>query len=252
MPRLTGFLGRRQRRDEGGVTALVAVLLSGGVLLGMTAYAVDIGTLFAERSQLLNGANAAAMAAAQECTRPGATCGNPGQVQPLLNGNASDGTSRLVSLCGVDRSTHGLGACATTMGAATHCITGPPNNTSYAEVHAGTRMPDGATIYPPAFAAATVPGYHGTDVRTCSRVSWGPPQGPYAAFTVSKCRFDQITGGLASPRSGGVNDPYPATSPLSEVVISLQEGNGSSTCGDFAYLNTTAGGCTTNASYGGT
>jgi hypothetical protein len=249
VPSLTG-LGRRLRDDRGGVTALVAVLFSSGVLLLMTAYAVDIGTLYAERAQLVSGANSAAMAAAQECARPGGACGNPAQAQPLLDGNASDGTSHLVSLCGVDMSTGGLGACPSTAGAS-RCVVDPPSSTSYAEVHSGTRMRDGSFIYPPAFAGAVVPGYTGTEVKACSRVAWGPPQGPYAPFALSMCQFDNITGGMASPTSGGFNDPYPATSPSSVVPINFQEWNGTG-CGGFALLNHPVGTCGTGATYAGT
>jgi hypothetical protein len=252
VPRLTGPVARRLRgHDRGGVMALVAILLSSGALLAATAYAVDIGTLYAERSQLLSGANSAAMAAAQECTRPGGVCGSTAQVQPQLNGNAVDGKSDLDQLCGVDTFASSLGACSATTGAA-QCVAAPPSNTSYAEVHAGTKMPDNDTVYPPSFAGAAVPGYTGTHVRACSRVAWGPPQGPYAPFALSKCQFDIITGGMATPGPKGFSDPYPTPSSAGSVVpIDFQEWNDPPTCGGFAYLNHPPGTCATAVSYGG-
>ena len=88
MPGLTR-LRRRAGGDRGAVTALVAILMSSGVLLGMTAYAVDIGTLYAYRDQALNAANAAALAAAELCNRPGTRCG--GLDDPTDLSFASDG-----------------------------------------------------------------------------------------------------------------------------------------------------------------
>ena len=56
---------RRLKPDEGVVLVLVAGLLV--VLLGMAALAVDLGSLYSERRQLRNGADAAALAIAEDC-----------------------------------------------------------------------------------------------------------------------------------------------------------------------------------------
>lgn len=53
------------RRDEGVVLVLVGVLLI--VLLGLAGMAIDVGALYAERRQLRNGADAAALAIAEDC-----------------------------------------------------------------------------------------------------------------------------------------------------------------------------------------
>ncbi|WP_310077125.1 pilus assembly protein TadG-related protein [Sinomonas atrocyanea] len=52
--------------DEGGATAVMVALLM-VVLLGSAAFAVDFGHIVAERSQLQNGADAAALAVADTC-----------------------------------------------------------------------------------------------------------------------------------------------------------------------------------------
>src|SRR5947208_3628329 len=59
--------GLRRGHDRGAVAGLVAVLLSTGVLLGMAALSVDVGQLYAERRQVQNGADAAALAVAVSC-----------------------------------------------------------------------------------------------------------------------------------------------------------------------------------------
>ncbi len=53
--------------ERGAVSVLVAILMV--VLLGFAALAVDIGVLYAERTQLRNGADAAAIAIAQKCAK---------------------------------------------------------------------------------------------------------------------------------------------------------------------------------------
>lgn len=55
---------RRLTADDGAIAVMVAVLLV--VLLGVAALAVDVGNLYWERRQLQNGADAAALAAAQD------------------------------------------------------------------------------------------------------------------------------------------------------------------------------------------
>ena len=66
--------GLLRGHDEGAVTMIVAVVLAGGVLLGMAALTVDVGLIHAERRELQNGADAGALAVAQQCAvGPGAT-----------------------------------------------------------------------------------------------------------------------------------------------------------------------------------
>ena len=55
---------RGERRDRGAAAVLVTVLLAGGVIMGMLALSVDVGTLMLERRQLQNGADATSLALA--------------------------------------------------------------------------------------------------------------------------------------------------------------------------------------------
>lgn len=60
-------------RERGAVAVISALLLV--VLLGCAAIAVDVGMLYSERAQLQNGADAGAIAIAQDCAANGtATC----------------------------------------------------------------------------------------------------------------------------------------------------------------------------------
>ncbi|WP_181905882.1 TadE/TadG family type IV pilus assembly protein [Microbacterium bovistercoris] len=61
-------------RDERGATAvLVGILLV--PLLGIAALAIDVGALYAERAQLQNGVDGAALAIAAQCAKDESACG---------------------------------------------------------------------------------------------------------------------------------------------------------------------------------
>ena len=83
MRRLTGG-------EDGAVAVITALLMV--FLLGITAIVVDVGLIYAERFQLQNGADAAALAIAQDCAA--ASCSSPGETATRLAGkNANDGVS---------------------------------------------------------------------------------------------------------------------------------------------------------------
>ena len=85
--------------ERGAISVLVAILMV--TLLGFTAVAVDVGMLYAERTQLRNGADAAALAVAQKCARNlnDPDCSTTSALaRSLANGNASDGKANVSSL----------------------------------------------------------------------------------------------------------------------------------------------------------
>jgi Flp pilus assembly protein TadG len=59
-------------REGGAIAVIVAVLMV--ALLGFAALAIDTGQVAAEKAQLQNGADAAALAIAQSCSKTPATC----------------------------------------------------------------------------------------------------------------------------------------------------------------------------------
>jgi len=189
--------GRYRPGDRGAVSALVAVLLSGGVLLGMGAIVVDAGQLYAERQQLLAGADAAAMSAAYSCADSG-TCpaaGTLAAAQQAANQNAADGTSNVSLLCGRVRGT-GFGSCPRPANL-TRCLGSPPDDLNFVQVATSTRTSSGKTVLPPAFAGALLgPSYQGTTVGACSQVSWGAAQQLDDVFPlmISRCAWQKATG----------------------------------------------------------
>lgn len=76
-------------RDERGASAVTAALVM-VVLMGFAALAIDVAVMQAERQQLQTGADAAALAVAQDCA--GTSCGTPEQTaQYFVAANATTG-----------------------------------------------------------------------------------------------------------------------------------------------------------------
>jgi hypothetical protein len=81
--------------ERGVAGVLVALMML--VLIGAGAMAVDVGQIYAERAQLQNGADAAALAVAKTCHESGCTqtAANT-MAQDLANANANDGGSKVL------------------------------------------------------------------------------------------------------------------------------------------------------------
>ena len=98
---------RIRRDDAGAVIVFVALMMV--VLLGMGALVIDVGQLYAERRELQNGADAAALAVAQDCA--GGDCLDEATTaDTYADDNAHDGQAAVDEVCG---SGPGLTACAT-------------------------------------------------------------------------------------------------------------------------------------------
>ncbi|WP_205863341.1 pilus assembly protein TadG-related protein [Planosporangium thailandense] len=266
MRRLSSLLRHRLRTvlagaDRGNIALLVTIVLGGGVLLGAGALSVDVGQLYAEREQLQSGADAAAMAVAQNCIRTPAACGN--QNAPAVsyaNRNAKDGASAVTLICG--RAT-GLAGCPAPTGNRWDCMGAPPPAGPYAEVRTATLQPDGSTLLPPTFAQTLVgnQGYKGARLAACSRVAWGPPlQATGLGVTVSTCDWQRVTGGAPAYLPPGTLPPASA-----EGVLYLHSTSGANTCpagpsgwdapGGFGWLDDPTNTCSStvaaNGTYGG-
>jgi Flp pilus assembly protein TadG len=197
MPRVSVRLFGR-RRDAGGVAVTVGILLSTGVLLGMSALVVDVGQLYVEREELQSAADAAAVAVAVDCLRMReAECGNSSDAERYANLNSSDGASKVQEVCGEDR-LGWLPSCSVpAFRNLTACIGGLPENTrGWVQVSTRTERPtrDASTrfILPPVFAETLSGTNRGTSVGACSRVAWGTPDSTFA-LTVCKNLFDDAT-----------------------------------------------------------
>ena len=156
--------------ERGAVSILVAILLV--VLLGFGAIAVDVSMLYAERTQLRNGADAAALAIAQKCAKNAADpdCSTSSALaRRFANGNANDGLSNIKS---------------TVLDKAARTVT----------VTAGAqekgRTPNEVSLF-----FARVIGMNSTEVNAPSTVVWGSPEKGTTPFpiTVSVCQVRNST-----------------------------------------------------------
>ena len=263
---LLRLLGRDER---GGIAVLVAVLISGGVLLGIGALVIDVGQIYQNRAELQSGAEAAALAVARTCIT--STCSTSVAAQ-YANANASALTGHLADVtqvCGYGGPSAPLVSCPMSTGAMTDCPN-PKPNTNYVDVHTATQTPTG-TVLPPVFARTLLgsSGYPGTTVEACAQAEWGAPTSATTiAFTISACSWYVYTN---NGTSFAAPPPYPPNTvpPMSADHILYEHGSPNSTTGGCPEDNssgadgpgnfgettpTVSGGCTTlinNGTYGG-
>ncbi len=220
------LLGRDER---GGIGVLVAVLIGGGVLLGMGALVIDVGRLYQNRSELQNGADAAALAVAKSCIV--STC-NPGIAPQYATANASQLTGHAAAVnlvCG----SGSLGGCPASTGALVDCPAAPAAGTNYVDVHTSTALANGSTLLPPALARTLLgnSGYSGTNVKACAQAEWGAPAtGNTVAFTISACEWDQATNSGTSFAPPPPYPPNPLPAPSFDQVLKLHTTASSTGC----------------------
>jgi Flp pilus assembly protein TadG len=145
--------------ERGAVAVIVALLMV--VLLGFAALVIDVGMLYAEKAELQNGADAAALGVAQSCAD--GVCGTISTTaSSLASSNARDNFAT-----------------------ATPTVTG---NT--VTVNTTTLNPDGSHALAHFFAP--VLGVDSTEVGATASAAWGSPKaGPaMLPLTFSMCQFD--------------------------------------------------------------
>ena len=161
----------RLRPEDGAVAVFVAILLS-TVLLGMGALVLDVGSLYAERRELQNGADAGALAVAQHCASDPSTCtdGVDERVSHYADANASDNLSDFD-------------------------VTDP--SSGQVIVDTWTKTSSGTVIRP--ILARTLLGnesYEGTRVHASATAVWGEIVGGRTLpITVAECEYDSSLAG---------------------------------------------------------
>ncbi len=140
--------------DDQGMAA-VTVAIAGTVLIGMVAFAVDVGALYAERRELQSGADAAALGIAQACAEGDVTVCNPvsapGAADGYADDNAHDGEAAVDN---VDLD-----------------LTGQTVSVEVSTIDAAS----GDTLLPSSFAG--VLGFDGATVGASASAAWGYPSG---------------------------------------------------------------------------
>jgi Flp pilus assembly protein TadG len=254
---------RRMKDDDAGAIAIIVALMM-VVLLGMSTIVIDVGSLYAERRQLQNGADSAALAVAIDCART--TCNGTGSALATAsqhaNANANDGTATVTGVCGT---APGLTPCSQTPPAGRWDCPAQPSSGSlatapYVLVRTQTRTGT-SSLMPPIFAKALVPGYTGTTVKACARAGYGAPSSAQViAATESLCEWNAAT---ANGTKFAPSPPYPPNPAASfDRVIYLHTTTKAGSCkagpsgsdlpGGFGFLDDPNGTCSTTVSTTGT
>lgn len=161
----------RWMNDERGATAVIIAVLA-VVLLGLTAFALDAGAMYAERRELQSSADAAVLAVAEDCAIGDVPCnGDYGMntAEIYANANAPDGATTVQSL-DLNTSTQTVSATVISEDAET-----------------------GNTVLAPMFAQ--VLGFEGSTVGATATAEWGFPKGARGfPITVSWCEWQKAGG----------------------------------------------------------
>lgn len=203
---------KRAGHDRGAVAVVVAVLMAFG-LLGLGAIAIDTGSWYAEKAQLQNGADGAALAVAQMCAAKTSDC-TPAMAtsvaQDRANNNSNDGLSSVDFVCGSL-----LGPCPGSL-----CPAGSGN---YVSVQTSTKTTTSTSL--PALMSKALPGNSGSGetIHACAQASWGfPASGNTVPLTISQCEWYKDTNSgatFAAPPPYLVspdNTPWPPAFPYAQ------------------------------------
>jgi len=236
--------------DDRGVISVLTAIVGSVVLLASAAMAIDVATLYSERRQLQNGADAAAIAVAQSCARGLANAAAPCDIGPasaLANGNALDHRSRVALICGT---APGLADCPAAGGSRASCPAPAAGSPPYVEVHVRTGTADGADVVSPVFVRV-LPGfqdYPGTTVGACARAGYGAPATALSVLpiTVSQCVVNQYRTEHGTFAPSTLADAAPSQLRHWETAIELHQDSGPCATsssgltapGNFGYLET--------------
>ena len=184
-------LTRLSRGEDGLSLVLVAVTMV--TLIGMVAFAVDAGAIYAERRELQSGATAAVLAIAEDCGI-GLPCDNGtamATAEQYADANASDLAASI--------HTFDLDTAAQTVSVTTQ-----------------TEDTAGSTILAPFFAQ--VIGFAGGTVGASASAAWGfPSSGSVLPLIISDCEWDKV-------KDNPPDDPaYP-------VIFFFHDGNTTDDC----------------------
>jgi Flp pilus assembly protein TadG len=194
-------LMRALKNERGATAALFAIMLV--PIMGVLAISLDVGSLYVERSQLQNGADAAALAVAADCADSDGCTTPVSTAASFASENANDGT-------------------ATTLA--------PTFPTQYSvTVKASTRNTDGSTAIQHPFAQFI--GIDSTTVHAEATAEWGGPEsGNVLPLAVAYCEVANITKGQRVLIQYDTNKP--CKGPIGQPIN-----------GGFGWLDQTPGEC---------
>lgn len=238
----------RRSPERGAVAMMVAIFFGTGVFFAAAALTIDVGKINADRRQLQNGADAAALSAARDCittecpslTGSDVAKANYARLVILANNNAADGATKLArvdstvavgaadlrAVCGT---LDGLPACVGTDSTKLQeCPASPFPSAKYVQVYTQTLNADrSATLLPYSFGAAIAGVGTGANQQACAAVAVGPPEeGSALPITFSACEWlrDTGKGKNYAPSPPYMTPPYMTPLPITyEVKIVLAD-----------------------------
>jgi hypothetical protein len=235
------------QRDGGAILVWVALMLV--VLVGIGALVIDVGRLYVERRELQNGADAAALAIAQDCA--GGNCGNEAATaQEFADLNSKDDAGSAVET-GTPCGNHpDLDTC--------NPVDAPDGigGANWVRVGTSTLTSEGdevSFLLAPIISALT-----GKTVRASATAAWGTLQaGVTIPFTFSECEFNLLP---VDPETGFPptdleifvysKDDGPKKNPLPECESRTPSGG--TVNGGFGWLAPNDGPCRVKISVGET
>ncbi|MCQ9163598.1 TadE/TadG family type IV pilus assembly protein [Arthrobacter sp. STN4] len=200
--------------ERGAVTVLTAVCMV--VLLMMVAMVIDAGMAYAEKAQLQNGADAAALAVAGNCAKNPASCTaatQQGLANSMANRNSNDGSSSV-----------SLDITSATVTATTSTVSGGNSFLS---------MP-----------LSAITGFSTAQVRAQAAASWGGIYSgtPILPLTVGACELDPTKYPMdGTDRVVAMHGTFGGTGANKEVKCSSWNPDaGLNMPGGFGWLDTTS------------
>jgi hypothetical protein len=234
-------------RDQGAVLVWVGLMIV--VLLGVGALVIDAGALYVERRRLQSGADAAALAVAQDCVL--GSCGSGGGAgiaKQYADLNAGDGVSAVDSgtPCGVGP---GLSGCSEP------APPGASGASGWVRVNTSTETPSGGTevsfLLAPLISALT-----GKTVHAGAVAAWGPAGAATTLpFTFSECEFQSLLGAGQTVPTGQATIYSKAGPGNKEPLVPTcdpRSAPGGTVEGGFGWLSVSGGSCTVNLTVGAT
>lgn len=172
------WIASRLRSERGATAVMVALLMV--PLVGFAAIAVDAGALYAEKAQLQNGADSAALAVAQHCALN--ACGDTASTAAdFANANANDGAANVFDIQ--------LGTNSVTVSDSTLTADGA-----------------GAISHP----LAALIGVDSTTVHASATAVWGAPKAANVLpLAMSYCEFEKALDGTPQLIRYDKNQPCP-------------------------------------------
>ncbi|WP_162164487.1 Tad domain-containing protein [Intrasporangium chromatireducens] len=265
---------------------MVTAIFTAFIVIAALAVSVDVGRITSERSQLQNGADAAAAALASFCADGSVRCSadpSVNKLQELAGRNAQDGSADLSggSYGGgswdpacfhgtLDVPLPGVNCPAGEYVDISNCPPAPDWLTAdfpYVETRPHTLEKDSTTILPNIFGKALSGASTGDTYRTCARAAWGSPKSYSSTVpvTFSMCEWQEFmatTGNVygdkpvGRPGYGGADQP-PWPSANYDQVIYLANSDKSAPCtkdgrdGPGGFGDVQAPGCQATVSTGG-